>query len=46
MGKPSLDTSDINIYFIDVHWILPLQNRKKEKISKEKRPLKLINKYV
>ena len=39
MGRHYPDTSDINVYFINVYWILPVQKRKKERINKEKRPL-------
>ena len=41
MGRHYPDTSDINAYFINVYWILPVQKRKKERINKEKRPLTL-----
>ena len=39
MGRHYPDTSDINVYFINVYWILPVRKIKKERINKEKRPL-------
>ena len=43
MGRQYFTASDINIYFINVYWILPVWKRKEDKINKEKRWLMMNN---